>query len=322
MKRKLAFALCTALALHLGTGAAPVSALAQEKADLVTNAKAGQEQTLADKRPVIHPGGPRFGAYDPHGDFGDQTDVATEHLFLPWEDVDLESLRMADAYALQRKRKLLVTIEPWSWSLDWKLSPTQLRDRMLRGEYDANMEAIADMLAEMKSPVIVRWGQEMEDTSGRFSWAGWAPKDYVQAYKHAMDIVRKRVPNVQLMWSPKGLPNLGEYYPGDDYVDLVGLSVFGLEPYDAIEYGGPHTFKQALKPGYDLVAKYHKPIWVAEMGWQGSTTYMQPWIDAATQPDPDFPNLAEVVYFNDRDVHDWPHDLGRPNWRVVTDATN
>ncbi len=227
MKRKLAFALCTALALHLGSGAGLVSALAQEKADLAANGSAGQTQTMADKRPVIHPGGTRFGAYDPHGDFGGQTDVSTEHLFLPWEDVDLESLRMADAYALQRKRKLLVTIEPWSWSLDWKLTPNQLRDRMLAGEYDANMEAIAGMLAELKSPVIVRWGQEMEDTSGRFSWAGWVPQDYVKAYRHAMDIVRKRVPNVQLMWSPKGLPNLGEYYPGDDYVDLVGLSVFG-----------------------------------------------------------------------------------------------
>ena len=159
MKRKLAFALCTALALNLGSDAGHVSALAQEKADLAANGNAGQTQTMADKRPVFHPGGTRLGAYDPHGDFGDQTDVSTEHLFLPWEDVDLESLRLADAYALQRKRKLLVTIEPWSWSLDWKLTPDQLRDRTLRGDYDANMEAIASMLAELKSPVIVRWGR-------------------------------------------------------------------------------------------------------------------------------------------------------------------
>ncbi len=68
-------------------------------------------------------------------------------------------------------------------------------------------------------------------------------------------------------------PNLGEYYPGDDSVDLVGLSVFGLEPFDAIEHGGPQTFKQALKPGYGLVAKYNKPIWVAELGWQGGKPY-------------------------------------------------
>ena len=70
------------------------------------------------------------------------------------------------------------------------------------------------------------------------------------------------------------------------------------------------------------MAKYNKSIWVAELGWEGSQAYMQPWMNAATQPDPQFPKLAEVVYFNDRDVIEWPHDLGRPNWRVVNDATN
>ncbi|WP_429812957.1 glycoside hydrolase family 26 protein [Ensifer sp. B1-9] len=319
MKRKLAFALCTALALQLDFGSM-VSALAQEQANPAGNA--GQTETMFDKRPVMHPGGTKFGAYDPHGDFGAQGDVTTEALFLPWEDVDLASLRTADEYALQRKRNLLITIEPWSWSLDWKLTPTQLRDRMLRGEYDPNMEAIANAIAELKSPVVVRWGQEMEDTSGRFSWAGWQPQDWIKAYRHAMDIVRKKAPKAQIMWSPKGLPNLEAYYPGDDYVDLVGLSVFGLEPFDKIEYGRPKTFAEALKPGYDLVAKYNKPIWVAELGWEGSQAYMQPWMNAATQPDPRFPKLAEVVYFNDRDVIEWPHDLGRPNWRVVNDATN
>lgn len=318
MKRKLAFALCTALALQLDLSASLVSALAQEQANPATSA----EQTMSDKRPVIHPGGTKFGAYDPHGDFGAQNDVSTEALFLPWEDVDLASLQAADEYALQRNRNLLITIEPWSWSLDWKLTPTQLRDRMLRGEYDANMEAIANTIAELKSPVIVRWGQEMEDTSGRFSWAGWEPQDWIKAYRHAMDIVRAKAPKAKIMWSPKGLPNLVDYYPGDDYVDLVGLSVFGLEPFDKIEYGAPKTFTEALKPGYDLVAKYNKPIWVAELGWEGSQAYMQPWMNAATQADAQFPNLAEVVYFNDRDVIDWPHDLGRPNWRVVNDATN
>ena len=62
-------------------------------------------KTLADKRPTLHADGIRFGAYDPHGDFTGQTGVATEHLFLPWEDVDLDSLALADAYAMERKRE-------------------------------------------------------------------------------------------------------------------------------------------------------------------------------------------------------------------------
>jgi endoglucanase len=45
-----------------------------------------------------------FGVYDPHGDFADYPSVKIEHLFMPWEDVDLSTLKAADAYALARGR--------------------------------------------------------------------------------------------------------------------------------------------------------------------------------------------------------------------------
>ncbi|MBB3407844.1 endoglucanase [Rhizobium sp. BK316] len=292
---------------------------AAQNAAAVLNAGA---QTITDKRPAIHADGIKFGAYDPHGDFGAQQSVTTEHLFLPWEDVDLETLRVADAYALARGRNLLITVEPWSWDVDWRLTSTELRQKLLRGDYDANMRAIAMMIAQLKSPVIVRWGQEMEDKTGRFSWSGWNPPDYIAAYSRMMDIVRQKAPGTKLMWSPKGEPGLNAYYPGDNYVDFVGLSVFGLEAYDKIAHNGPRTFTEALKPGYDLVAQYGKPVWVAELGYEGSDNYIKPWMDTAATKQSDFPELQEVVYFNDRDVHAWPFDLGRPDWRVIEDASN
>lgn len=270
-----------------------------------------------DKRPLIRPQEVKFGAYDPHGDFGEQNGVATEHLFLPWEDVDLETLRVADAYAAARGRNLLITVEPWSWDVDWRLTSDELRVKLLRGDYDPNMKAIAEIIAQLKSPVILRWGQEMEDKSGRFSWSNWPAQDYITSYRRMMDIVRKYAPATKLMWSPKGLPGLEAYYPGDNYADFVGLSVFGFEPYDKIEYGKPRNFAEALTQGYDLVARFDKPIWVAELGYEGSDAYLQPWIETVTLNQANFPALSEVVYFNDREIHAWPFGLGRPNWRVV-----
>ncbi|EJZ17072.1 cellulase H precursor protein, partial [Rhizobium sp. Pop5] len=165
---------------------------------------AASVRTITDKRPVVHADGIKFGAYDPNGDFGAQANVATEHLFLPWEDVDLETLRVADAYALARGRNLLITVEPWSWDVNWRLSSNELRRKVLRGDYDVNMRAIAQMISQLKSPVVLRWGQEMEDKSGQFSWSGWNPQDYIAAYQRMMDIVREEAPGTELMWSPKG----------------------------------------------------------------------------------------------------------------------
>jgi endoglucanase len=291
------------------TGAAPSPAYAGDT---------GVEAVVADKRPILHPNATKFGAYDPYGDFSTQSGVETEALFLPWEDVDLATLSVADEYALQRKRKLLITIEPWSWNEDRRLSANDLRRRVLAGSYDANIKAISDVVKTLKSPVIIRWGQEMEDRSGRFSWADWPPQDYIKAYRKVADQFRKDRPTVQIMWSPKGQEDLEKYYPGDDYVDVIGLSVFGLQDYDMREYGAPRTFTEALKPGYERVAPFRKPIWVAELGYEGDANYMQPWIQAATAKNDQFPDLKEVIYFNDRDVIGWPFGLGRPNWRVTT----
>ncbi|MBB4231592.1 glycoside hydrolase family 26 protein [Rhizobium mongolense] len=310
----------TAIALLLSVAAGPATpSLAQDAAGV----PAPLSRSIVDKRPVLHADGIKFGAYDPHGDFTSQQGVATEHLFLPWEDVDLETLEAADAYAQARGRNLLISVEPWSWDVDWRLTSDELRRKVLRGDYDVNMRAIARAITKLKSPVIVRWGQEMEDQDSRFSWAGWNPRDYVTAYRRMMDIVRAEAPGVEVMWSPKGLDGLDAYYPGDDYVDLVGLSVFGLEPYDTLAYGGPRDFRQALTDGYRRVSGYGKPIWVAELGYEGTDAYMRPWIDTVTLKHSDFPKLEEVVYFNDRDVHAWPFNLGRPNWRVIKgDETN
>ena len=274
---------------------------------------------LRDKRPVLHEGGTLFGAYDPYGDFSEEDGLATEHLFLPWEDVELEGLVLADDYARERGRKILITIEPWSWALDWNVTEAQLRDLVLGGERDENMRAILRAVSDFRSPLIIRWAQEMESTTGRFSWQNWAPADYIEAYRRMAAITREMLPEAQLMWSPKGEPGLGDFYPDDDVVDIVGLSVFGLDEFDEIEHGGPRTFAESLRQGYDLTIGYGKPIWVAELGYEGVESYLASWADDVTRPYDEFAELREVIYFNDQEVHPWPHGLGLPNWRVMRD---
>lgn len=277
---------------------------------------------LRDKRPVIHAAGPKLGAYDPYGDFADERRIATEHLFLPWEDIELESLGAADAYASARGRKILITIEPWSWALDWNVSSDALRRRILEGGYDENLRAILQAVAGFRSPVVIRWAQEMESTTGRFTWQGWAPGAYIEAYRRMAAIVREMLPSAALMWSPRGEENLAAYYPGPDVVEVVGLSVFGLEPFDEIEFGAPRSFAEILAPGYERSVGFGKPIWVAELGYEGGLAYLADWVDSVTRPTEAFPELKEVVYFNDREVHPWPHDLGLPNWRVLRELPN
>ncbi|WP_321343329.1 glycosyl hydrolase family 5 [Breoghania sp.] len=275
-----------------------------------------------DKRPVIHADGTKFGAYDPYGDFSDDSRLVTEHLFLPWEDVELGGLSEADAYAQARNRKILVTIEPWSWAIDWNVSPGDLRNQILGGERDANMRAILDILKGFKSPVTIRWGQEMENPFNRFTWAGWAPDDYITAYRRMTGIVREMMPSAKMMWSPRGEKNLQDYYPGDEYADLIGLTVLGFDKYDEIAYGGPRYFAEGVKQGYELSAGYGKPIWIPDGAYEGALPYLDRWVKEFTVKYPEYPLLEEVIYFNDKEVWEWPHGLGLPDWRVVRGRPN
>ena len=265
---------------------------------------------------VNHPGIP-LGAYDPHSDFKNYSGIKIEHLFMPWLDVDLSALYTADSYALERGRSLLITIEPWSWSEDWRLTPDQLKDRVLSGSYDETAKSIAKVISELKSPVTIRWGQEMEDTSGRFSWSGWKPQDYVEAYRRFHDLTHPIAVQAKFMWSPKGNSNLAEYYPGNGYVDAIGLSVFGFQKYDNGNFGRDRTFGEVLKPGYDLVATFGKPVVVAELGYDGTDGYVASWAKAVTKPNAAFPLLTAVVYFDDKESHPWPGNFGLPDWRVA-----
>jgi endoglucanase len=278
---------------------------------------------MADKRPAVHPGCASLGAYDPCGDFGDEPQIATDHLFLPWQDVDLEHLAAADRYASARGRKILISIEPWSWVPGRSVSPAELRDAILAGQHDADMRAILDTVASFESPVVIRWAQEMDDTTTvRYPWSSWEPADYIAAYRRMAGITRDILPTAKIMWSPKGEPNLADYYPGDDYVDVVGLSVFGLEDYDRIELGAPRSFRQAVRQGYELSVGFGKPIWIAELGYEGGLEYVSNWVREATACHPEYPELKEVVYFNAREVWPWPHDLGLPDWRVAREQPN
>ena len=139
-------------------------------------------------------------------------------------------------------------------------------------------------------------------------------------YRHFVDRCRAGAARAKFMWSPKGLPGLERYYPGDAYVDVVGLSVFGLEPYDRTIYGRDRTFAESLQAGYDLVTKFNKPICVAELGYVGKIDYVRNWAENTLKLDPHFSKLSCVVYFDDKEVAPWPLNLGLPDWRVTSNV--
>ncbi len=281
---------------------------------------AAQAESLATRASLTSApdGRPRLGAYDPYGTFASDPRIGIEHVYIPWLDVNLGSLAAADRYAHDRGRALLITVEPWTWSRAAKaITPSELYGGIIGGRYDAATQAICNAAASLESPVTIRWGHEMDLRSAPYPWSQWQPSEYIEAYRHFVATCRQVAVNVKFMWSPRGENNLQAYYPGDSYVDSIGLTIFGYQKYEVALYGKELTLAERLKSPYDLVVEYGKEIYITEYGCYGDTGYLRRCIEEGAAPGPEFSKIAGIIYFNEIDPQPW-QTHSAPDWRIFS----
>lgn len=114
-------------------------------------------------------------------------------------------------------------------------------------------------------PIFLRYASEMNG-----NWVVWHgdPQKYIQNFRMVHDIMEQEAPNVAMVWSPGEVPmySIPPYYPGDAYVDWVGVSLYS-EPY---ENGDPKQGNmQATSPVERLDYLYRtyadrKPLMISE----------------------------------------------------------
>lgn len=120
---------------------------------------------------------------------------------------------------------------------------------ILNGEYDIYIEKLAHIIADSGKTVLLRVGYEPEG-----DWNHYEPTKYVKVYRHIVNLVKPIAENVKFVWQSATSPwavcdsiydesgkiigkdesrNLLSWYPGDEYVDLFGMSYFyiGFEPF-------------------------------------------------------------------------------------------
>ena len=151
--------------------------------------------------------------------------------------------------------------------------------RIIAGEFDADLRVWARDAKNFGSPILIEWGTE--PNGNWFSWngkwnggAGEGPRRYVAAYRHIVDLMRaERADNLQWIWhanwfdEPEQKWNAFEnYFPGDNYCDWVALSAYG--PTTPTMADGLDSFRSKMDQAYPRLTKIapNKPIILAEFG--------------------------------------------------------
>lgn len=223
------------------------------------------------------------------------------------------------AEAIQRvyqdERLLLLTLEPYSEKLDWIAVP-----EIISGQHDLQIKEWAEGLKKIGEPVFVRPLDEMN--GGWAPWCAWfMGKDtelYIQAWRHIVDIFREvKADNVLFVWSPheQSYPdfqwnNAHLYYPGDDYVDWIGLSGYnnGIVQREDVW----REFEEIFKPLYtEYIQQYaEKPFMITEFSCNEAGGDKAKWIEKAmaSLANNNYPNLKIATWFDSRD-NAWLYQL-------------
>ena len=260
-----------------------------------------------------------FGVYDPHSEFSGESAVDLEHIFVYWQALDIPELKKGLAYASERDRDLIVTVEPYTKAANWRDGGERLFTEITAGKFDDEINTLCGAMSEFEGGLFIRWGHEMEDPTGRYPWARDDSDGYKSAYRYFVDACRQKLPKAAFIWSPKGEQNLVDYYPGDAHVDYIGLAVWGHQGMDRDYHGGWRDFEQTFREKYDRVAGFGKPVYIAELGVAGEADYRSDWFRSLYEStfNGEFNLLQGVIYFNDEEPHRWPLGYGSPDWRIL-----
>ena len=143
---------------------------------------------------------------------------------------------------------------------------------------------VLDNLSRYNKPMLIRFANEMN-----CSPLGDDPARYIEVFRRVADMIHE-YPNFAVVWSPNDLGALDRpfeyYYPGDEYVDWVGVSCYMIQYFQ----GNPDTdYKNSvyfmtgdyawatnkIKPVMDFMRKNNiqKPVMISEGGVATSSSY-------------------------------------------------
>lgn len=178
----------------------------------------------------------------------------------------------------------LVFWSPWDKPYEEDRGPDKFSlTEILAGKCDAYIDKWGDAARTFGHPLIVVFGVEMNGTW--FPWSGayyggaqwdpehnnWkGPETFRKAYRYVVDRVRARgASNIKWMFHTNNYPypyetwnSAAAYYPGSDYVDWLGLSVYGQQYKDEPNPDIPSLVNWPYQEMCRL--DLHKPVMIAE----------------------------------------------------------
>lgn len=241
--------------------------------------KIGQSAVDHDfKEPVLE-------IFDRSGKFSNYPADSLQHICVTLDkSANSDTLQKLEA-ELNRLHDVMITVKMQS-------GPNELvLKEVANGEFDEILKLFCEVTARHPNKILVRWNPEMEVPVQLYAWQYQSPDDYIEAFKHFSRICKKRSQNVSIVWGPVGYPGTEEYWPGNETVDFVSISLHSKSESLATAYPIEQDLKTAIKRKIHRVRFMDKPLLILGVAKQDSLTE-----DAITSALKEVKNEASTIY--------------------------
>jgi hypothetical protein len=224
----------------------------------------------------------------------------------------------------ERGETPMVTLEPYSGS-----GMASFPD-IVAGRYDSYFRQEADAVRGLNMTVLLRFAHEMNLPS--IDWGagkdGNTGSSYAEAWRHVVSVFRQEgATNVKWVWAPNvdygGRP-FAQYFPGDQWVDYVGLDGYNWGTSSGDSWS---SFSKVFASSYSTITQLSsRPLIISETASSETGGGKAAWIEEAffeTIPTK-MPRIAAVVWFDDNKERDWAVDSSQASldaYRKVVAST-
>ncbi len=280
--------------------------------------------TIQTRQPIAISKDIKWGVVDNYGTFDNSKDIFFENTFASWKKNDTTEINTKLDSIIKKNRTPILTLEPWSFDGKSEF----LYNKILEGNYDSTIKEVCSLI-QKKSPttIYLRFAHEMDLVgTSRYPWTNSDFNTFKLMFSRTVELCKKQAKNVKIVWSPGGRdPGFVNYYPGNDYVDVIGFSVFSFQEYELAMIKKTLSFVDLFENKYTAVKAFKKPIMIAELGVSGDTQYKKQWLSDALKriKSPDYQRyLSFVIYLNAKDETPWDPSLPTikpPDFRITAD---
>ena len=213
-----------------------------------------------------------LGYYNPNQAATDSGVDSFRHFVLKWNNADAGELPSILQKELAEKGGVLLTLEVHpidgqkeSYAATW--------EAILAGKYDEKIEHLCVALEGRNQPTYLRLNPEMEVPVNLLPWQNQSPDHYIKAFRHFAKKCKSLAPGAKIVWGPAGYPGALEYWPGEDLVDVLSLTIKSNSEELTSAYPKESSVKNIIRRKLHRIRFIEKPVLILASGQLAENEY-------------------------------------------------